>query len=229
MRYLIILAVLLLYGCDQLVCNSPYIQVGGDCCLDTDGNKICDKDEQARESTEIVVTEEKPKIVPTEVKVTKYVCSDGSVVDMPEKCPVEESTPKEEEIVIPELDKNNEEGSLVEKFEVNPACQSGENGGLISFKVGTVPASMVIQVKEVGSDYVDILTKGGLYNGYVSFAICDTCRGVPVDFKLKPGKAYILKAKFDHTKVYNRIEYSNEYLVDTRAESEYMLKLCKNL
>lgn len=28
-----------------VVCNTPYIQVGGSCCLDRNGNKICDNDE----------------------------------------------------------------------------------------------------------------------------------------------------------------------------------------
>ncbi|MFQ5406766.1 MAG: hypothetical protein ACE5DI_06440, partial [Candidatus Micrarchaeia archaeon] len=43
---------LVLYGCVQqpaeqaeIVCEQPYIQVGFDCCLDKDGNKVCDKDE----------------------------------------------------------------------------------------------------------------------------------------------------------------------------------------
>ena len=30
----------------QIVCNEPYIQVGSECCLDQDGNQICDKDEK---------------------------------------------------------------------------------------------------------------------------------------------------------------------------------------
>src|SRR3989344_4186714 len=30
---------------DTIVCNTPYIRVGTNCCLDKDNNKICDKDE----------------------------------------------------------------------------------------------------------------------------------------------------------------------------------------
>jgi hypothetical protein len=30
---------------DSLVCPAPYIQVGGECCLDRDGNDVCDRDE----------------------------------------------------------------------------------------------------------------------------------------------------------------------------------------
>ncbi len=29
----------------SIVCNRPYIRVGGDCCLDRDGNGVCDRDE----------------------------------------------------------------------------------------------------------------------------------------------------------------------------------------
>lgn len=37
-------------GCSQakLVCNTPYIQVGSECCLDKNSNKICDKDEEIK-------------------------------------------------------------------------------------------------------------------------------------------------------------------------------------
>ena len=46
MKYFVLLSVilLLLSGCEQLVCNAPYIQVGSECCLDKDSNSICDED-----------------------------------------------------------------------------------------------------------------------------------------------------------------------------------------
>ena len=37
---------------EQTVCNKPYILVGNDCCLDKDGNSICDKDEQKEDYTQ---------------------------------------------------------------------------------------------------------------------------------------------------------------------------------
>ncbi len=47
--FMMALLLILLIGCQQktqdIVCNEPYILVGTDCCLDEDGNKICDKDE----------------------------------------------------------------------------------------------------------------------------------------------------------------------------------------
>ncbi len=48
---LMVFAVVLLSGCtqnqtQQSVCNRPYILVGTECCLDQNGNNVCDKDEQ---------------------------------------------------------------------------------------------------------------------------------------------------------------------------------------
>ena len=47
-----VLFVLLLSACgkeDTFICNKPYIQVGNECCLDQNTNKICDIDEQPQE------------------------------------------------------------------------------------------------------------------------------------------------------------------------------------
>jgi hypothetical protein len=47
----------LLSGCINPgpVCNKPYIQVGTDCCLDRDGNRICDKDDQDIPATTVTL------------------------------------------------------------------------------------------------------------------------------------------------------------------------------
>ncbi|MFH1126019.1 MAG: hypothetical protein V1703_02745 [Candidatus Altiarchaeota archaeon] len=54
-----------------MVCNKPYMQVGGECCLDKDGNGICDRDEQTttvvQTSTTIAVT---TTVIPTTVVQT---------------------------------------------------------------------------------------------------------------------------------------------------------------
>ncbi|MCK5139405.1 MAG: hypothetical protein KAK00_08450 [Nanoarchaeota archaeon] len=227
---LIVVFSVFLYGCEKVVCNAPYIQVGKDCCLDTDNNKICDKDEEFEESSRIVIIEkEPPEIIEKEVKVIEYVCSDGSVVDDISNCPIEESQPieevVEEKIVIPELLTTNEEDTVIEEVTVDTACISGENGGKIFFKVGTVPSEIVFQIKEAGGEYSDVFIRGGVYEQFSYFAICDSCWGTQIDFKLKPDKVYVLRVVFDQT-VYNRTEYSNEHLIDTREESEYMTKIC---
>jgi len=38
------------------VCNSPYILVGTDCCLDENSNNICDRDEEGRDQTSVSST-----------------------------------------------------------------------------------------------------------------------------------------------------------------------------
>ncbi|MFH1210323.1 MAG: hypothetical protein V1645_00220 [archaeon] len=64
----LVLSVFLLSGCqaetptgNATVCNKPYILVGTSCCLDANDNSVCDKDE-------IQAPEEKPPVVPPEVK-----------------------------------------------------------------------------------------------------------------------------------------------------------------
>lgn len=227
MKKILFFAVLLLvfiYGCNQVVCNTPYIQVGNGCCLDADSNKICDKDEVFEERSEIVITEkEPPKVIKEEVEVTKYVCSDGSVVVDSSNCPIEETEPAEKE--VPELITTNEIGTVIEEVKLNTGCIVGQNGGEVFFKVGTIPSKgMAVEVKEIGKEYSHIFSKNGLYDGFISFVICSKCRGG--DFKLEPDKKYILRLMFDQTAVYDRIEYSNEHLIDTTPSSEYMTKRC---
>lgn len=218
------LALIFLYGCDQIVCNAPYMQVGSECCLDSDNNKICDKDEKVEEQSRITITE--PKIIEKIVEVRKYVCSDGSIVNKAAECPIEESRPIEEEIKIPLLVKTNEQNTVIENVSVTPACPNAVNGGRIFFEVGTVPSGIEFQLKEIGQKYSTVFKKHGLYEGQVYFAICEKCRGSQIDFKLRSDKVYILRLMFNQSIVYSAIEYSNEHLIDTRAESKYMLKLC---
>jgi len=49
----LVLGIVLFSGCNEkqqeqipTVCNEPYIQVGRDCCLDRDDNRVCDRDEE---------------------------------------------------------------------------------------------------------------------------------------------------------------------------------------
>jgi|GEM_PF-5255150 len=59
-KHLVSLALILLaLGCiggtepldDGIVCDAPYIRVGGDCCLDANGNRICDEHEKKTTTT----------------------------------------------------------------------------------------------------------------------------------------------------------------------------------
>jgi len=224
MKYFILLmALLFVAGCSSVVCNSPYIQVGADCCLDSDTNKICDKDEEIKQPSTVIITEKQeqpPKIV--EKKVREYVCTDGSIVDNTKKCPVEIPEPKLQ--TLPTLVTNNEVGTVIEEVKLRPACSQGENAGEIFFKVGTVPSSVVVEVRESDGEYEEVHSRSGLYDGFMYFGICDDCyKG---EFTLKKEMLYVLRLKFDQTNVYSRVEYSNEHLIDTRASSNYLTKVC---
>lgn len=55
---LILILSLVLVGCStetqEVVCNKPYIKVGTKCCLDVNGNNICDKDEEEKSTKETI-------------------------------------------------------------------------------------------------------------------------------------------------------------------------------
>jgi len=54
---MILLLVIITSGCvEQVACNPPYIIVGNECCLDTNDNQICDKDETTTTVTTTVET-----------------------------------------------------------------------------------------------------------------------------------------------------------------------------
>lgn len=64
----------------EFVCNKPYIQVGSECCLDKNGDKVCDKDEQ----TDIKETEAKKSINPNPVQaLTVEYCTGTYYFDCP--------------------------------------------------------------------------------------------------------------------------------------------------
>ncbi|MBD3163837.1 hypothetical protein GF323_01435 [Candidatus Woesearchaeota archaeon] len=229
MKIMIILLALFLflYGCDTIVCEQPYMQVGSECCLDKDNNKICDSDEAINGETNMVITEKEPKIIEKEVK--KYVCWNGLVVDSPEKCPKKEEKEDEEagrKISIPSLEKQNERGTVIKNVNLTPACPNGVRGGRVYYKVGTVPDEMVFELKEAGKKYREVYRRDGLYEGDVYFAVCEKCSGNQIEFRVEEGKAYIFRIMFNQSTVYSRIEYSNEHLIDTREGSGYMLKVC---
>ena len=215
-----IVVVLILAGCQQkIICKSPYLLVGQECCLDKDANGICDKDEQSAEPKTVVVS--KPEVI----EVQKYVCSDGKIVSNPKDCPVEKPAP-EKEMSLPALITTTEEDTVILNFSVSPACKSGENGGEVFFKLGSIPEKVWLQARQGNDAYSTIFTREGVYEKYLSFVICDGCAGKGTDFTLKPDALYVIRGVFNQT-VYDRMEYSNEHLVDTRASSPFIIKKCR--
>jgi len=58
MKWYGLLLLLFLLSCtQQVVCNTPYMQVGLECCLDQDDNSICDRDEIVEEDTQQVLVQ----------------------------------------------------------------------------------------------------------------------------------------------------------------------------
>lgn len=76
MRYLLItlliLSMFLISGC--IKCDSPYIQVGEECCLDSNANRICDKDDCLDSNSNDVCDSD------------EYKCSDGTLVSNENEC-----------------------------------------------------------------------------------------------------------------------------------------------
>jgi hypothetical protein len=50
---------------DKPVCTKPYILVGNDCCLDIDGNGICDRDQSTTTATAVTTTTERRSVQST--------------------------------------------------------------------------------------------------------------------------------------------------------------------
>jgi len=92
----IVITILLISGCieeEKFVCEKPYIQVGKECCLDENDNKICDKDELKEEGIEEIVEKEGLKEDEVEEMAEKEDLKEDDVEEM-----VEKENLKEEEI-----------------------------------------------------------------------------------------------------------------------------------
>ena len=72
MKQYILILLIFLVGCQQIVCETPYIRFEQSCCLDTDSNLVCDEDEKVEEFVEIKVVDEK-KVVEKEIVEEKEV------------------------------------------------------------------------------------------------------------------------------------------------------------
>ncbi|MDP7180375.1 MAG: hypothetical protein QF824_03845 [Candidatus Woesearchaeota archaeon] len=168
------------------------------------------------------------KIVKEETvrEITKYVCQDTKeIVDEPEEC-------------FPQIDiatinpiKTNEDNTFIETTSVKPACVSGRAGGEMFYQMAATPDSVVVESKVVGIDskYQELKSFPGLVEKYRYFTICDEaeagCKASGA-FHLGKHKTYLLRIKFDESSTTGRIEYSNEYVVDTTSNSEYINRDC---
>lgn len=93
---LLVILVLFLACAPKVTCNKPYIRAGTQCCLDNNGNSVCDTDEKdaskiAEKEAESITQQEKCKITPKqrEFKYEKYYT--GPLIDTHIHMPVSSS------------------------------------------------------------------------------------------------------------------------------------------
>ncbi|GAG18202.1 unnamed protein product, partial [marine sediment metagenome] len=156
--------------------------------------------------------------------ITKYICPDNNkIVDSIDDCekPIPLSIPPRT---------SNEVGTVIENVTVKPTCVNGINGGLVFFKVGTIPSNIVFQLKEEGTYYKEKYSFSGLLTGYKYFTICgeedgEGCKFTG-DFYIEKNKIFLFRAMFNQTSRYGELQYSNEHIIDTTPDSEYLSKKC---
>lgn len=240
-KYLIPILVCLLFlvSCTSepgVICNKPYILIGTECYLDADDNGIADKDE-GKAPAKYNGTMDCPELdcskCPAEVierekieYVTKYVCQkDGREVEELSECegdlqynPFKEYDPYE----------GNEAGTVIDDFNIKPACMDGKNALEIYFELGSLSPEITIQYKEKPLDgWQEAYTlPEGKYTDYVYGLFCYNPCSANADFFIDPGKVYLMRAKFDFQELYDEYQFSNEYLIDARDEGEYLTHLC---
>ncbi|MBW2970575.1 hypothetical protein KY320_00280 [Candidatus Woesearchaeota archaeon] len=154
----------------------------------------------------------------TEV-VTLLVCQNGKVVGSPNMCEPYSGMLDYEPVLT------NEQGTLISKVEVKPACINGKIGGSIYYEVEAPSNIVAYELKEPGSEYEDIIVTDGLFHTYKYFMICTERCPYTGDFRLQANHTYVLRLRFERP-LNNRTEYSNEHFINLLPGSEYMSKWC---
>lgn len=156
--------------------------------------------------------------------ITKYICPNKRIVDNVDDC----EKPKQISIT---LRTSNEVGTVIENVTVRPTCVNGINGGLIFFKVGTIPSNIVFQLREEDTSYEEKYAFSGLLTGYKYFTICgkeeESCKGTS-DFYIERNKIFLFRTEFNQSSRFGKMEYSNEHIIDTTEDSEYTIGKCSN-
>ena len=164
---------------------------------------------------------EKTKTETETITVTKYVCPDETVVENADECVKEQETGLNagfEPILT------NEEGTSIVNVTVTPAYIKGKNGGGIDFKTDVISRDITFEVKEnVNQEYREVFKVSNLIERYTQFEICDECTG-GADFNLEKNKVYLFRLKFNMT-VIDKVQYSNEHVINTNPGSVYMTKV----
>lgn len=165
---------------------------------------------------------EKTKTETVTTTITEYICTDKRVVDNPDKC---ENIPETELNTDFEPILTNEEGTSIVNVTLKPACIKGKNGGFVYFKTDIISRDITFEVKEdVNQEYKEVFKISNLRERYTQFEICDECTS-GADFNLDKNKIYLFRLKFNMT-VLDKVQYSNEHVINTNPESSYMTKKC---
>lgn len=153
-------------------------------------------------------------------EVVKYVCPDEKEVDSKEDCF------KKPEVIFTPIT-TNEEGTIINSVIVKPSCVKGINGGQAYYDLGANSDSISFQVKEkVEEGFWTVYSAPTVTKKYVGFGICNGCS--IGDFQLEPESQYLFRIEFDLTNTFGKKIYSNEHVIDTRTDSEYMAKECSS-
>ena len=162
--------------------------------------------------------------IPECEEIVKYVCSDGAVVDDPTECVQEiEVEVEEPEIILEEV---SYEGTLIQEVTFQTACVDGYKGGTIFYDVISPSQNVSYQFRLPGGEYEEILLETGKFTSRKHFVICDPKCPYRGDFKLNSNTTYIMRLVFDRTVEYDRLEYSQEHIINLQPGSEYMSKEC---
>lgn len=165
-----------------------------------------------------------PVIKYQNITTTQYVCQDKRVVDDPDDCF------KQLTYDFKPVTDNEAKAAGIQYVNVTPACVFGYNGGQIKFKLKAVPDNITYQIKEeVRGEWKKVLETTGVFEATKYFPVCASDDSKCFDygnFALKKDRVYLFRIKFDQTRLYNQIDYSNEHVIDTRTGSEYLQKTC---
>jgi hypothetical protein len=230
--FILIGAGLLIAACapQSVICNKPYILKGTECCLDTNGNGICDVDEGLAAAPNSSACPKldcgtcPPQIVERNITATRYVCTkDGRIVQTPGDCSAASPNPFANYTLV------TWNSTAVQSFTVRPACRDGQQAVEVHFTVGSTTPEVLLEVKDAPqADYTEAYTyTGGATDKYVYGVFCTSVNcAANKDFVLAPDRAYVIRGRFDYRGLFGTYEYSDELFMDARSSGEFMTKLC---
>ncbi len=229
--WLLPLLTLLLAACHPapaVVCNKPYILVGDSCCLDKNGDQVCDKDapeDCLRTCPELDCTKCPAQVIERNVTkvVTKYICQKtGEVVDSISACRGVDLAAAFTPVTT------NEVNTPITELSLRPACRDGFNAVELHYVLAEEPDGFTVEVKDdPAGEWRTVLTQTtDETEEYFYAGICENACTNLVSFFLKPDDAYLLRVRFDFTTAEGRSYLSNEHVIDTTEESAYRTKYC---